>query len=78
MILKTRVKILSEYTGKSKFEFWNDLSVDDIIELRLKLKNLGHYKNTIHLTNITNNSTFVDSQNSIVNYFSNVEFEELG
>lgn len=54
IILKTKIRIISPFSGKSKFKFWSMLEVGDIVELSTQLKPIargshsGLYATTIH------------------------------
>lgn len=75
--LTTKIKITGPYTGSTKFDFWKNLQPDDILEISLKLKSIGNYVNTFNVVNKRDNSSFSDTQNSLINYLKKTNHEEV-
>lgn len=50
--LKSKFKVLEKYKGKSKFLFWSNLEVGDIIEISTKMES-GHYAHTFFANRLT-------------------------
>lgn len=77
MKLTAKIKITGPYKGSTKFDFWKNLQPDDILEISLKLKSIGNYVNTFNVVNQRDNSSFSDTQNSLINYLNKTNHEEI-
>lgn len=82
IVLSDKIVVTSTYSGKSKFNFWHELELKDILTIALPLKPTGQSKGRIYAPDITitNNRTgekYIDTINSIQNYLNKIEFEEL-
>ena len=52
MILKTSFRAIVRYKGKSKFDFWNNIDLDDVIEVSMELRDPGRNGNSKYATMI--------------------------
>lgn len=76
IVLESTILIQREYSGKSKFEFWRNLTPGDHVKIEQGLIKVGHYKPTITLTNMTDGSIHKSTSDDICNYLSKIEFVE--
>jgi hypothetical protein len=80
MELKSKVfRIITPFKGESKFDFWKQLKIGDKIQISTLFKSTGRGRNgiyvpTVTITNLTNNTEFRDTINSLLNYISKIEF----
>lgn len=82
IVLSDKIRITSLFTGKSKFSFWHELELKDVLVIGMELKPTGQNRGKIYAPNIiiTNERTgekFIDTINSIQKYLGKIEFEEL-
>ena len=82
MILSNIVKVTKPYSGTSKFEFWHNIHVNDILTISVNLKPSGRgrsglYSQNITVTNETDGKKFTDGWNNTVNYLQKLEYEEI-
>ena len=83
LVLSTNIKVISKYTGKSKFDFWKDLEVNDILTIYMELKPTGHsrgriYAPSIKVKNLRTEEIFSATINAIQeNYLSKIKFETI-
>lgn len=73
--LKAKIKVTKNYSGQSKFVFWHEIEIGDIILITEKLKNQVNYTPTVRFDNLRTMEFFIDSRNSACNYLQNLEFE---
>jgi hypothetical protein len=77
--LTGRFKVIKEYSGSSKFDFWKSLKEDDIITIVLELKDPGRgrglYSTTLNLG--CNNKNFRSSITETLNYLSKMEVKQI-
>lgn len=81
IVLRSRIRLLSLYEGKTKHTFFNNLSIGDVIEISLPIirpqSNRGRpYVTNIRLFNCTNNMKYSNSLTIITNYLSNLTYIE--
>jgi hypothetical protein len=81
MILKRDIEILEEYKGKSKFEFWHNLKVGDIVTIYMNLKPTGSNRGRIYAPDVyaknDREGVFGTSINSFQGYLSQIKYKEL-
>jgi len=75
--LRQKIKVTSKYKAKSKFDFWNEIEIGDIIELRLPVDNItsSGYAPRLKIKNLTNNkfnSKFSLTETS--KYLKNIDY----
>jgi len=53
--LRQKIKVTSKYKAKTKFVFWNEIEINDIIELRLPVNDItsSGYAPRLKIRNIT-------------------------
>lgn len=80
MQLKNSFIIKSNYSGKSKFDFWHNLKPGDLINISLELKKPGYnqtynrqYATTLIVSH--NGADFIDSLTAISKYLDKIEVE---
>jgi len=79
--LKCRLIIWEKYTGSTKFEFYKNLRVNDVILIESPFiypkGNRGHaYAKTIKLTNERTGESFTDTLRLLMNRLDKIKYEE--
>ena len=79
MLLKNTIKISEKYTGNSKFEFWKNLKVGDVIEVSINIERIhsggnGLYATPISFNNTTQGEIFDTTMNMAVKYINNIKY----
>lgn len=82
MNLTLRIKILSKYKGKTKFNFWKDLEPNEILRLELPLETLSRSRNGlstpyIKITKVYSKESEEWSFNDVCRYLDKIEHEEI-
>ena len=84
MILRNYLTVMETYKGTSKFPFWKNIKVGDILEVSMELKPTGHnrgkiYAPDIKVKNLFNNEseTFKDTINSVQKYFEKIKYKDF-
>jgi hypothetical protein len=75
--LRQKIKITSKYKAKTKFDFWNEIEIGDIIELRLPVNNItsSGYAPRLKIKNITQNKFYSKfSLTEVSKYLKNIEY----
>ncbi len=65
-----------KYLGKTKFDFWNNIEVGDVLNISLHLSNTGIYTNTVCVE--CRGVKFESSINIICNYLTKISLVENG
>jgi len=83
MKLFNYIKVNSPYKGKTKFNFWTNLKVDDTILVYMYLESPGRtrtgvYTTDIYFQNFTTLEKFNCSLTQATNYLKNLESREYG
>jgi hypothetical protein len=76
MTLKTTIKAVTAYTGKSKFEFWNTIDPGDEILVEYEIKR-SYYATELRLTNLAKNIKTITTTGQFNNYLYNLEYTEI-
>jgi len=77
--LKANIKVTKEYSGKSKFTFWNDLRIGDVMTITHNLGHIGGNRGYMYSPTIVftvNDIAFSSSYNTATNYLSKIGFEK--
>lgn len=81
MQLTNQISIKSKFQGKSKFDFWSNIDVDDIVKLSVELKDPGYgrglYATQITFHNLTRGTTFECSLTNATKYLNKIEYMEI-
>lgn len=80
MKLKTKIKFLSIYNGKSKFAFWNNIKINSIAIISMQLKPTGSNRGKIYAPSIKieiENESFEDTINSFQKYLNKIVYIEI-
>ena len=85
MKLKNVIKITGLYKGRSKFEMFSDLQVDDLIELSIEIEHITRRRSTglsatyvkFKKLNNLNMKTFECSITEATRYLGNMQFVEI-
>ena len=83
MILQNNINITASYKGRSKYEFWQFISVNDIINVSLILQNPGRssrglYATLVTLNNQTRGHVFTCSISDMNKYLDKIKYADLG
>lgn len=78
--LSSNITVIKVYSGKSKFDFWKNLKVGDVIKISLELESTGSnrgisYTPCVRLKNIMTFENFASSLNDIVKYLGKIDYE---
>ena len=75
IVLSDTIKVTTEYTGKSKYDFWKNIRKGDILTIAMELRIVGKYVPTLVISNGRTSETFRDSLNSLQNYLYKMGYE---
>lgn len=75
--LKAQIKVTRSYSGQSKFSFWHEVEIGDIILITEELRKDMNYIPTVRFDNLRTKEFFIDSRNSACNYLKNLQFDIL-
>jgi hypothetical protein len=81
MILQNAIKATSKYKGKSKFQFFQDIQIGDVIIISMKMDQSvgqhshGRYATTVNLFNKRNGLKFSVSISEFQQYISRIDNE---
>jgi len=53
LMLKTKIRILSVFTGKTSRQFWSSMDNGDLIEITTTVESIGKYAQTFNLENLS-------------------------
>jgi len=76
------IKVTETYSGKSKFDFWKEVQVGDIISVEIPIKPTGSnggriYSPPLFLQNKSNNTNFSGGFNEVQVYLNKIKYEEV-
>ena len=78
IILISRIEITNNYKGNSKFQFWKDIQIGDIIEITNIVERLGRSSAARYKLLNTNNNLFINcGGGELSNYLRNLEYKQL-
>lgn len=86
LTLRNSITALTDYKGKSKFLFWNDIKKGDIFNFMLNIQKIRRNDGSLHATQIIVDKYDKDGMyinkaivtiNELVRYLNNFEFEEV-
>ena len=75
LILRGKIKVTSKFTGKSKFAFWANLAINDILEFEAMVSRFS--SNDITVTNFMTGEKFETTFGELYNYLQKFEAVEL-
>ena len=70
--LENKFKVIDVYKGKSKFNFWNEMDYDDIIQISIRLQSQWGSP-SIELHNKTKDTSFKTTLGTLENYLNKTE-----
>lgn len=80
MKLRNKIKVLSSYQGKTKFDFWNKLQENEDVEIFVNLVRTGNSGNGIYVPEvyfISSTSNFACTWNNAVKYLEKINYEVI-
>ena len=82
MILKNRVFVTDTYKGKSKFPFFQNIRIGDLLEVSTKIHRIrsggnGLYATTIFLKNLRTEEVFDTTMNMAAGYLDQIKYNEI-
>lgn len=80
MKLKNIIIVTEKFKGKTKFQFWNDLQINDILEISILLNGQGGYGKgvaRIEFENKTQDRRFGTSISDSKNYLNKIKYQEI-
>ena len=82
MILSNTIKVTKEYSGSSKFNFWNNIQVDDTLTVSVNLEHIsrsnhGLHSITVTISNDRDGTKFSSGWNDICNYLKKLELQQF-
>jgi hypothetical protein len=72
MELSNKYKVISSYRGKSKFEFWKNLSVGDIVLISFPISKYADIS-----ISLSGKATFTCSLAQMSNYLKSIELQQI-
>ena len=81
MILSKKITVTEKYKGESKFPFWSNISIGDVLEVSTPIKKIrrhsyGSYAPGINIVNLTNESKFNTTMSMEARYLNNIQYTE--
>ncbi len=78
MQLRNKIKVLGEYAGKSKFEFFKNLQEGDVLTLTVDITraHTKGYASSIHIVNTRSDEKFIVTFSECIGYFNKIKHEE--
>lgn len=81
MKLSTKIQVTEKYKGVSKFPFWKNLNVGDILVVSTYVKGVGRganglYATSIYFHNLTQDEKFNSTMTFASKYLSNFKYSE--
>ena len=82
IILSDEISVIKKFSGKSGFEFWQEVKEGDIIEILLEFSKLvrtssGTKQPNVKLINRRNRLEFTSTFNKVIGYLDKIEYEEI-
>jgi len=82
MKLTNKIVVTEKFTGTSKFCFWKNLEVGDVLIVEMVLEPTGHnrgriYAPEISIKNLRTKNVFKDTINSFQKYLGKIQFVDF-
>lgn len=82
MKLKSRALVTEEYKGQSKYDFWKNIKVDDVLQVSTTIRKYFRGGNGLNATQILienerTGETFKSTMSMAYNYLSQIKYEEI-
>lgn len=74
--LRTHIEVTGTYEGKTKYAFWKELKVGDLVSITFNLEPLNGYAPRLKLVNTRNGDIYKDNQTDICNYLKKLHYVE--
>jgi len=80
LVLKTNCVAGSAFTGKTKYEFWNNIRMGDILEVSIELKpsgrsSRGMYAPKVKVKNLSREGEITETFNLVQAYLTKVNIK---
>lgn len=70
------IVITDKYSGKTVYDFWKNLEVNDTIVIRYILEDCGKYKPTLKIMNMRNKGVSYLSPAELINRLNKLKYNE--